>query len=136
MDKNHARQVLVPEVTGTLDATTKELVVASPFGNHRIVRSKASIVLPGERALFVPATTDLEATSNLKNAKKVRWLGDLSPADPAIVLESLRGAFHFKADDPTAGITGLRDPQIGAVHSVLGFWSTRSSQPATVVMPT
>ncbi len=34
------------------------------------------------------------------------------------------------------GQRGLRTPQLGAVHSVLGSWTTGASQPGTVVMPT
>lgn len=31
---------------------------------------------------------------------------------------------------------GLRSPQLGAVHAVLGYWTTGRTTPATVVMPT
>jgi superfamily II DNA or RNA helicase len=34
------------------------------------------------------------------------------------------------------GKAGLREPQMGGVHAVLGYWATRSREPATVVMPT
>ena len=53
---------------------------------------------------------------------------------PGVVLESYRDALTFSegSDDSP----GLRSPQLGAVHAVLGYWTTKRSTPATVVMPT
>lgn len=52
---------------------------------------------------------------------------------PAEVLASFEDAFDFAA---SAKDGGLRPPQRGALHSVLGYWTTRTDRPATVVMPT
>jgi superfamily II DNA or RNA helicase len=64
-----------------------------------------------------------------------RWLGD-APVPVSIddVLAALRDAFTFR--EARCGSPGLRAPQIGAVHSVLGYWTTGVVTPATVVMPT
>ncbi len=51
------------------------------------------------------------------------------------VLESWAGAFSYVQEDPARNITGLRGPQIGAVHAVHAHWSV-SDAPATIVMPT
>ncbi len=64
------------------------------------------------------------------------WLGGRELSTPSEVLSSYTGAFSFVAEDATAGIKGLRRPQVGALHSVLGYWTTGRSDPATVVMPT
>ena len=53
---------------------------------------------------------------------------------PEDVLETYRDALSFAEESPSA--PGLRSPQRGALHSVLGYWTTKSSVPATVVMPT
>lgn len=53
----------------------------------------------------------------------------------AEVLESWLGAFSYVQEDPARSITGLRSPQIGAVHAVHAHWSV-SDSPATIVMPT
>jgi superfamily II DNA or RNA helicase len=50
-------------------------------------------------------------------------------------LESWTGAFSFVREDVERGISGLRNPQIGAIHAVLAHWCVKST-PATVVMPT
>ena len=51
------------------------------------------------------------------------------------VLESWVGAFFYVQEDPARNVTGLRGPQIGAVHAVHAHWSV-SDAPATIVMPT
>ena len=50
------------------------------------------------------------------------------------VLDSYKDALSFTEESEAR--PGLRSPQRGAVHSVLGYWTTGSSVPATVVMPT
>ncbi len=51
-------------------------------------------------------------------------------------MESLDGGFRFLEGSDDGLIGGLRVPQLGAVHAVLGFWTTGSPEPATVTMPT
>jgi superfamily II DNA or RNA helicase len=53
---------------------------------------------------------------------------------PGQVLESYRDALTFREESDDS--PGLRSPQLGAVHAVLGYWTTKRSTPATVVMPT
>ncbi|MFD1545027.1 DEAD/DEAH box helicase [Nonomuraea guangzhouensis] len=52
------------------------------------------------------------------------------------VVASFEDAFRFRQEDPASNLQGLREPQLGAVHAVLGHWASRRMQPATVVMPT
>lgn len=58
------------------------------------------------------------------------------PVDPAQVHASFEEAFRFRQEDLQRGVAGLREPQLGAVHAVLGHWASRRPEPATVVMPT
>ena len=55
-------------------------------------------------------------------------------SSPGVVLDSYRDALTFNEESEDS--PGLRSPQLGAVHAVLGYWTTRRSAPATVVMPT
>lgn len=55
----------------------------------------------------------------------------LSPSD---VLETFKDAITF--NEGTNENPGLRSPQLGAMHAVLGYWTTKRTTPATVVMPT
>ena len=68
--------------------------------------------------------------------KRAEWvkpnpLKHLSPKD---VLASYRSAISFT--EGTEDAPGLRPPQLGAMHAVLGYWTTNRTIPATVVMPT
>jgi hypothetical protein len=58
----------------------------------------------------------------------------LSRSAPGEVLDSYRDALTFV--EGSQSNPGLRSPQLGAVHSVMGYWTTKSTVPATVVMPT
>lgn len=49
-------------------------------------------------------------------------------------LQTYRDAITF--NEGTAESPGLRSPQLGALHAVLGYWTTKRTTPATVVMPT
>lgn len=53
---------------------------------------------------------------------------------PSEVLETYKGAISFA--EGTEESAGLRSPQVGAMHAVLGYWTTKRMTPATVVMPT
>ena len=66
----------------------------------------------------------------------VSWLGGRTQPSRSEVLNSFDGAFSYIEEDLLKGREGLRTPQIGALHAVLGYWTTRSTQPVTVVMPT
>jgi superfamily II DNA or RNA helicase len=57
-----------------------------------------------------------------------------SRLDPGKVLESYQAAITFA--EATTETSGLRLPQLGALHAVLGYWTTNRTTPATVVMPT
>ncbi len=59
---------------------------------------------------------------------------NLPRQSPSDVLETYQDAITFNED--TAENPGLRSPQLGAMHAVLGYWTTKRTTPATVVMPT
>lgn len=60
---------------------------------------------------------------------------DHGPADtPEEVLASWQHGFSLEIG--TKERPGLRRPQVGALHSLLAFWTTAPKLPATVVMPT
>ena len=51
------------------------------------------------------------------------------------VLDSWKGAFYYLKGDVTNHLPGLRNPQIGALHMIMGHWSV-SDEVGTIVMPT
>lgn len=67
----------------------------------------------------MPVVSDRAAYAKLKEAALGSW----------------HNAFHYLREDPERGVLGLRNPQIGALHMILGHWSA-SNDVATIVMPT
>lgn len=61
-------------------------------------------------------------------------LADSAPSNPDDVLRSWPDQFQLVEE--RVGSPGLRRPQVGAVHALLGYWTTDPKLPATVVMPT
>ncbi|WP_432825455.1 DEAD/DEAH box helicase [Dactylosporangium sp. CA-092794] len=64
---------------------------------------------------------------------RIVWVGSRQPSDPSDVQSSYAGAFTFRSHDEPHS---LRRPQIGALHSVVGYWSSGLTDPGIVVMPT
>lgn len=59
---------------------------------------------------------------------------DARPTSAEISDDSLRGNFVFAEESNTG--SGLRAPQLGALHAVLAHRSTEDPEPITIVMPT
>ena len=82
-----------------------------------------------ERSIKVKATFDGNSIFQYTEAAK-------DPSNPEDVRESLKNDFTIIEDAPDLGIKGLRLPQLGALHAVLGYWTLNNHTPATVVLPT
>lgn len=93
----------------------------------------------------VPANKDfvLLAKSFLKrelyngNINFVRWLKHPNYIEhtPVDIVNTWKNNFNFKEEDVGNNLLGLRKPQIGAIHSILGHL-TNATEIATVVLPT
>lgn len=134
VDGNSARQLLSPASTGSLEAENGEWRVQAPHGPVHGLR---------QRGTTPPDTVGLETTQEILRAlpanigaSELRWTAPPPCTSPAEVLESLAGRFVLRTEDPDSGSLGLRPPQSGAMHAVLAHWSTGSTEPATVVLPT
>lgn len=135
-DRNPVRQLLVPEgpVSVVLESNGKVTVRGDLKGRFSIVRSAREA--PTNRpALHVPRTHEVVDGDDLRGDTS-RWVGHRDAVRTSDVLESWRHAFQYLEEDSSKGSAGLRSPQTGAVHAVLGYWTTDPSHPATVVMPT
>lgn len=60
---------------------------------------------------------------------------DEPQVDRNVVRTTNAACFRFAEEQRDNGLLGLRPPQVGALHAVLGHWSV-SDEPVTVVMPT
>jgi superfamily II DNA or RNA helicase len=134
IDGNRARQLLEPGWTAAISRDRAGMSVVSPTGvRYRLVTGPSQLA-EGESALKIPRAARKDAS--LLAAAQPTWLGSSEPSLTVDVLASLKDAFSFVLADSAANIPGLRLPQLGAVHAVLGYWTTGATQPGTVVMPT
>jgi superfamily II DNA or RNA helicase len=135
LDKNPLRQVLVREQRGLLVRTDGRTSIDIEDGRRIRVAGRTPPLGPGEIVLIIPTEKLNEALAD-DTVLPARWVGDLALAAPEQVVATLGGASLFQEADPATGHQGLRTPQLGALHSVLGYWTTSPTEPATVVMPT
>jgi superfamily II DNA or RNA helicase len=135
IDGNIARQLHVTAASLPVEDIEGVPSVRLPDGRVAPLRTSSSGLEPGERGLRVKRV-EREEPKRLKSESQLSWVGDMRSDQPTTVTESHRDALVFRTDDPAAEQRGLRRPQIGALHAVLGFWTTRTDQPATVVLPT
>jgi len=126
------------------DGRCKEQIVRE--GHREWVREGhrewTEAVLPSGHAFRVVArgSTSPEVGPFLRDTGDgLRWEGvrlakpDQNSRNEA--LASWRGAFTFREEDQDAELSGLRTPQIGALHAIHAHW-TVSDEPAMIVMPT
>lgn len=127
-EKNPVSQLLVPAGTLTLQSGADQLFVSSRHGEWPAYRPADEA--PDALALQVQADAPVDAavTAGI-------WTGQPAISSIAAVRQSLEGSLSYAAERPD-GPPALRLPQLGALHSVLGYWTTGRRQPATVVMPT
>lgn len=133
VDGNYARQLLVRQANAAVTSEGENFQAELASGEvinivRHAFRPKAG------RTLFVPPSAHLEHYSRFTDVQGCKWLGDREPSTAEDVVASLDAAFQFREDAPRS--PGLRVPQLGALHSLLGYWTTDPREPATVVMPT
>lgn len=87
------------------------------------------VILAGRK----PTPQDLEGG----NLKLLYWLKHpkIETVTTTEVLDSWTDRFHFVKENPAANIPGLRPPQLGALHSILGHMQNADDL-GIVVMPT
>lgn len=134
VDKNRARQLLNPGGEGTIVVDDRSVHIMLPDGTKALVVAGPSGLPAGGKGLKAPRAALKDADMLAKS--ELSWIGERKPFTPAEVRASYVDRFQFTLDEPESGTKGLRLPQIGAVHAVLGYWTTGTIAPGTVVMPT
>ncbi|WP_343243200.1 DEAD/DEAH box helicase family protein [Streptomyces sp. SID12501] len=121
-ERNKVRQLLVPK--GNLEVVEAEggLTVTGVYGTWPATRSGGAD--PAVLTARIPT---------VRSGARAEWLGNLDLLSPSVVLDSFQDGIGFR---PYTQDHALRRPQIGALHSVVGYWSSGLSEPGIVVMPT
>lgn len=120
---NSVRQLLVPR--GVLDYVDGEpAVLTNRFGTWPATTSKTV-----DPAGPLTAMVDLSQ----QDGQTLEWSGSHKQVAADLVTASYHGAIGFNEPGSPGS---LRRPQIGALHSVVGYWSTGVTEPGVVVMPT
>lgn len=134
IDRNPVRQLLVPAAVAELAKGDGDRWYASvPGGDRWRVYPKGARYEGWELSLRTSTPPSAMEAGEVPDAS---WLGGRELTTSMSVLQSYSGAFSFILEVPASGVQGLRRPQVGALHSVLGYWTTGRADPATVVMPT
>ncbi|MFI1518603.1 DEAD/DEAH box helicase [Kitasatospora cineracea] len=120
---NRVRQLLVPagglEVVGASDS----LQVVSSAGSWPATRG--TVDGSGPLTARVPVLRSGGAI--------VQWVGSHALLAPEVVLGSFVDGIGFRSHTEEHA---LRRPQVGALHSVMGYWASGVTEPGIVVMPT
>lgn len=121
---NPIRQLLVPAADLEIVEGADGYSVTNAYGRW-----------PALRGAEVAATAALTARLPTlgPSPQRVTWSGSRDLMDPALVVDSYSDAIGFR----TPGEKGsLRRPQLGALHSALGYWTSGLADPGVIVMPT
>lgn len=122
--KNMIRQLLVPAHDGLELTNEVPPRIRSRYGEWP---TAPDYVTPadGELRALIPADGVTDTT--------VTWVGQREPTPTEAVRNSFDGAIGFT---PHSRPHSLRRPQIGALHSIIGYQSSGMTEPGIVVMPT
>lgn len=116
----------------------------------KIISARTVTQLDCDLVLLVQGASQPAMIADALERSEGRWInnapidvGELDAAARnerlAAVVASWHEAFHLRqsrpAEDGKPAVLGLRRPQIGALHAALAH-ATRSTEPATIVMPT
>jgi superfamily II DNA or RNA helicase len=121
---NPVRQLLVPESGLEVREDASGLHVAGVYGRWPALRG-------ADAAPGAPLTARIPVVAGTR--ARVTWSGSRDLLDPAAVTGSYAGAIGFRAPGEPGS---LRRPQLGALHSVLGYWTSGLADPGIIVMPT
>jgi superfamily II DNA or RNA helicase len=110
-------------------------VLIVPKTTHRLPNNRPRILHATVSDAAAP-TIDLSAGTWLRHPLRTA-VRDIPAFEIEMdrVRDSWVGAFSYIQEDPARGITGLRLPQIGALHAVHAHWSVKEGV-GTIVMPT
>lgn len=112
-------------------------VVLKDLDNNEYYITTDKNDIPDDKNFVLLSKSFLKADVEIGNIRFVKWLkhpDDIENLSRNVV-NSWKNSFNFKEEDIETNTIGLRKPQIGAIHSILGHL-TNATEIATVVLPT
>ena len=131
--KNIIKYIVCNEIEKDFDILSfepgkKAILKDSDGNNYCITTSKNNI--PNNQTFILLSKSLLDK----ENITLEEWLKHPEHL-PNEIVNSWKNSFSFKEENIEKGLIGLRKPQIGAIHSILGHL-TNTNEIATVVLPT
>lgn len=139
--RNFVLQVGEAESRTNIEASEVEPTVfkaVSPSGVETYLYKQRSRVPIGDRSRVLRMRDSVDSPSTLTTSTRFAWEAHphlLWPKRPSEIVQTWADSFRFIEEDVQSETSGLRTPQIGALHAIAAHW-TVSDAPATIVMPT
>ncbi|MGR6977521.1 DEAD/DEAH box helicase [Mycobacteroides abscessus] len=132
IDGNIARQLHVPAgLFETVSGDEDALSLSNCYGSWPASTADRPLLTDG---LWVTLPIGTKAGSEVPKLCTWNRPVEIGADKPTDVLATYSNAIRFDTSEQ-AGI-GFRSPQLGAMHAVLGYWTTNRPDAVTVVMPT
>src|SRR5690606_9863464 len=112
-------------------------VILKDLDNNEYYITTDKNVVPDDKNFVLLSKSFLKVDVENGNIKFIKWLKHPDNVDNLsdTIVNSWKNTFNFKEEDIENNTIGLRKPQIGAIHSILGHL-TNATEIATVVLPT
>ncbi len=137
--KNCIIHLVLPtqEINLQIISINKTSIIAKDQNENQYFLTSKNIDLPEEYQYVVLIN---KFTSKQISEEKIiprKWLKhpEIKDYEPKEIIETWANSFNFKKEDQENKILGLRPPQIGAIHALMGHL-TNAKELATVVLPT
>lgn len=138
-DKNVAVQVLTPltKIKGQVIQEGADFIIVKSKEIEYFLTSSAKNTPTKYQYVLQTDSTPTKTKFEENSLAAKRWINHptMSKSTVKEVINSWQSKFHFKIEDQEKGEPGLRQPQIGALHMILGHLSLPLTT-ATVVLPT
>jgi superfamily II DNA or RNA helicase len=137
-ERNSARHLMVPSGSASLEVAGDGTASVALASGERVAVVIGRPRRGGTAGLSLSTTrAGLAAAAASGVLSEATWVGTPPVApDGDEVVASWLDRFQPVAEDVARGRPGLRPPQLGALYALLAHWSTQSTEPATIVMPT
>lgn len=130
IDGNSARQLIYSQASYEIEVRNGTQYARTVNGVYELVNPNATA---GDNNLAIQLQSTYRPNER-PDLQSPQFINLQNLDDASAVLASLENKFTYKESTTTQD--GLRAPQIGALHSVMGYWTTADKSPVTVVMPT